>query len=405
VIRITPLALILTLLLPTTIVVLVPNISASIGLMAAAIFWFVAAFIGGTQPYMLQRSDAAFLALPLSVVTMLSAHVAISNVLVEGVDFGRFAGSCAILMALFIGAHFASNKLLGVPDNAIVRAADLVLVILAILGVAAAAGAPSIGPPGVHDKPVIIFGEPSHFALAALPLLMFRTAISRKSSQFLLLGGALTFAATLQNLTMVVGVLGIAAVVMRQTLLLLLLTPVAGAGLVLDITYYAERLALSSDSNNLTTLVFLQGWQNAILNFGETRGFGLGFQQFGIAGSTGDIAQKINQMLSGNSISLLDGGTTATKLIGEFGVFGILLLILLVIAAIRSALFIRRSQTLPSAGRDVKRLFFCALITTYLVELFIRGVGYFSPGGFLALVSVLSLYRMRSAPRQYLSHA
>src|SRR5262249_19619932 len=153
-------ALMLTLLLSTTLGMLVPGISQSVGILCASVFWIVAALIGATRPYMLYRSDGYFLALPLSVVVLLTAHVAISSILVPGADFGRFAGSCAILVALFIGAHFASNKLVGVPATALVRAANRLLIILTVLALAAAAGAPALGS-GPHDKPVVIFAEPS----------------------------------------------------------------------------------------------------------------------------------------------------------------------------------------------------------------------------------------------------
>jgi hypothetical protein len=368
--------------------------------MSAAMFWIVAALIGADRPYMLYRSDGYFLALPLSVIVLLSAHIAISSILVEGADFGRFAASCAILLVLFTGAHFASKKLLGISSTTLVRAADLVLLLLAMCGLAGAAGAPALGPPGMHDKPVVIFSEPSHFALAVLPLLLFRMAVARTSTQILLIVGALLVAAMLQNLTMIAGILAVSAVLLRQWLVVVLLIPAAGAALVLDVSYYTDRLALSSESNNLSTLVFLQGWQNAILNFSETHGFGVGFQQFGVAGSTGDIAAKISKLLSGASLSLLDGGTTASKLIAEFGSFGILILAVYVRAAARSISFIRRSQFIPPVARDTRRIFFCALITTYLIELFVRGIGYFSAGGFLALASLISLNRLGASTQQ-----
>jgi hypothetical protein len=401
VIRMTPVAFILTFLLPWAVGTAVPGASLSIGVMCAAMFWIVAALVGADRPYMLYRSDGYFLALPLSVIVLLSGHIAFSSVLVAGADFGRFAGSCAILLVLFTGAHFASKKLLSVPGTVLVRAANLVLLLLAFCGLAGAAGAPALGPAGVHDKPLLIFGEPSHFALAMLPLLLFRMAVAKTSTQILLISSALAMGAVLQNLTMIAGILVVSAVLLRQWVFVLLLIPAAGAGLALDLTYYAERLAFSSDSHNLSTLVFLQGWQNAFLNFGETHGFGVGFQQFGVAGSIGEIAQRITRLLGGGAtLSLLDGGTTASKLIAEFGVLGILLILLFLPAAARSVLFIRRSQFLPPAERDAQRIFFCAMLTTYTIELFMRGVGYFSPGGFLAVVSLLSLSRLRRSQPQ-----
>jgi hypothetical protein len=164
-------------------------------------------------------------------------------------------------------------------------------------------------------------------------------------------------------------------------------------GALLDLSYYGERLYLSSESSNLSTLVFLQGWENAVHNFIETHGFGVGFQQFGIAGTTGEVTQRIARMLNGSTINLMDGGTTGSKLIGEFGIMGVLLVAAFVVAAGRGIRFIRAEQALPPARRDVRRIFFCSLIATYLFELFIRGVGYFDSGCFLALVALIGLAR------------
>jgi hypothetical protein len=365
----------------------------STGLALAALVWMMT-FLAGSEPaYTLRRIDGYFLAWPLAVIVFFSLHILASSLQIGGHDAGRFVVSCMIFLFVCAGAHFASKQLLGVQTSRLVRASNDVLLLLAALTLAAAAGVPEVGP-RIHTKPVVIFAEPSHLALAMLPVLLFQTAVSRRSTQFVLIGAALFIAATLQNLTLVAGTLFVAALLLRQTLLmLLLLIPLLATGLVMDLSYYSDRLTLSSDSTNVSTLVFLQGWENAILNFNDTHGLGVGFQQFGIAGSIGDIADKITFLLSGVSISLLDGGTTATKLIGEFGVFGILFLIGFVVIATRSILYLRRSQALPPASRDIRRIFFCSMIATYTIELFIRGTGYFSAGGFLALVSIISLAR------------
>ena len=392
-IRLTTIGLFVTVLFSTMIRMAFPESSQSIGISFAAFFWTLASMIGGEQPYALRRSDGYFVALILVILAFLTMHVTISDYQIGGIDFSRFFISCGILLLLLTGTHFASLKLIRIPSANLTKAASALIALLVILGFAAAAGVPAVGR-GNYSKPVIIFSEPSHFALALLPLLLFRTAIAKRSTQILLIGIALAMAAVLQSLTMIAGILIVSSVLLRKRLLLLLLIPVAAAASTLDLSYYAERLQFSSDTDNLSTLVFLQGWENALLNFQETHGLGVGFQQFGVAGSTGEIAQKIFRLLNGATLSLLDGGTTASKLIGEFGVGGILVIIAYVAAAFRSILYVRRMQRLPPSMRDVRRIFFCCLIASYTFELFIRGVGYFSPGGFLAVVSLISVARM-----------
>jgi hypothetical protein len=390
----------ITLMLPSAISLAIPGASKSVGMSSVALLWAMVYLVGTIPAYTLRRRDLEFLGWPLVMVGLLTVHLLVSSVLVSGHDPGRFVISCVVFLLVCGGTHFASQQLLSVRESSLISASNDVLVSLAILPLAAAAGVPGFGASTDYAKPIVFFSEPSHFALATMPLLLFRMAISKRATQFLLIGAALLIAAIMQSLTMVAGVLFVAALLLRQALLLLLLIPLASIALLMDISYYAERLALTSDSKNLSTLVFLQGWDNALLNFATTHGFGLGFQQFGVAGSTGEISDKIALLLTGDSLSLLDGGTTASKLIGEFGIFGILLLIGFMVIVVRSTVFLRRSQSLPPQSRDIRRMFFCSLIATYTVELFVRGVGYFSPGGFLALVALISMSRMGWQPAE-----
>jgi hypothetical protein len=359
------------------------------------LMWSLFALATGRQPYVLPKSDLYPLAALLSVIALLTVHAIISNLQIGGVDFGRFAASCAILTVLLAGAHFAARKLERTSVADLVRAANLALGTLTLLGFAAALGAPPIGPQA-SPKAVIVFAEPSHFALAYLPILLFRISIAKRHSQILLLAMAFALAIGLQSLTMIAGLLLVSALLLRSISLAIALVILAAGSLAVDLTYYSSRLAFSSDTTNLSTLVFLQGWENAILNFGETAGIGVGFQQFGIAGSIGGMADKIVEIL-GSNISLRDGGSTSTKLIGEFGVLGIVAIVALVRIIARGALYLRRCQRQPARLRDQRSLFFYSFLVTYTIELFVRGTGYFAPGSFFAAIALISLWRHKPA--------
>jgi hypothetical protein len=229
-------------------------------------------------------------------------------------------------------------------------------------------------------------------------MLLFRIALAERRNQFWLMGGSLLLAVLMTNLTMLAAILIVSALFLRRAPLVLMTLAVALGAFTLDITYYSDRLNFSADSSNLSTLAFMQGWQNAYLNFRETNGLGVGFQQFGIAGSIGDFSEKIASLM-GNYMNLLDGGTTGSKLVGEFGVMGLLILIAYVTVVVRAVRFIRRSQFQALADRDPRRIFFSALVVTYSFELFIRGIGYFSPGGLLMLTALLALRRSATEGR------
>jgi hypothetical protein len=181
-------------------------------------------------------------------------------------------------------------------------------------------------------------------------------------------------------------------------LILLGLTAGAGAILALDLTYYADRLLLSENSDNLSTLVYLQGWQRAAINLMETHGVGVGFQQFGIVGSVGTIAERIFS-LARTTLNLYDGGSTGSKLIAELGAFGIAAIAFFLVQAARGIILIRRAQRLPGEQRDKRSIFFYSIIIAYTSELFIRGTGYMSPSAFLLLAALIALPRLRVAQR------
>jgi hypothetical protein len=216
--------------------------------------------------------------------------------------------------------------------------------------------------------------------------------------QILLLGLTLLLAVKLENLTMIVGFLGASALVLRRTQLVVLLGIVAAAGVVaaVDVSYYADRLILDENSDNLSTLVFLQGWQRAWLNLAETRGLGVGFDQFGIVGSLGDIARRIYH-LAGGALNLYDGGSTGSKLIAELGAVGVIMIAIYMRLAVRGALLIRRAQQLPVRQRDAKSMFLYSIILAYGSELFIRGTGYLSPSAFLCMSALIAVLKLDAA--------
>lgn len=395
-ISLTAIGLALTLMLGQAISSVFPETSLSIGLIGAALYWIIASMSVGEHPFRLDRSDSRFAVVTWCLCVLIFLHAILSNLITDGVDFKRLLGSTLILVVLLTGANCAVTTILRVTPAVLIRTTSVLFWVLTLMGLWGAAGLPGLGS-GFFGKSVGVFEEPSHFGLAYLPVLLFRMSVARKPTQLLLLVSALVVAGLLQSLTMVAGIAITASLLLRSSWLLLFIAPVGAVAAALDLTYYSDRLTLSSDSSNLSTLVFLQGWENAVTNFIETHGLGVGFQQFGIAGSTGEITAKLSRMLQGSTINLMDGSTAGSKLIGEFGVIGLALIVAFLVAAARSIRVIRAAQALRPSARDVHRLFFCSLVTTYIFEIFIRGVGYFDGGAFLAVVALIGRSRLREA--------
>lgn len=304
-------------------------------------------------------------------------------------DFTRFWQSHLLLIAYSLGAYclvILAQRVSTEQADGAIKFVFWALVLSAIAGLA------HFSPffPEEAFKSVLFYGEPSHFALDFLPLLLYTVVRSRPWLKLALLLGSLALCLMLENLTLMVGVALVFVMTVRLRLVLLLLPVVIFALLATNLEYYAERLDFSGSSSNLSTLVYMQGLERAYLNLMETRGLGIGFQQFGIVGSMGEVLEEI-KVLIGREANLLDGGSLAQKIVGEFGILGILGMMLYFGYFVRSAKWLFRESVglgLPADPRDV---FFHSCFAMYAIDLLIRGVGYFSSSGFLFVASLFWL--------------
>ena len=165
------------------------------------------------------------------------------------------------------------------------------------------------------------------------------------------------------------------------------------------VEYFTSRLDVRADSQNLTSLVYMQGWQDAWLGLRETNGFGLGFQMMGV-NSPGPIGLKI-LALFGRLYNVTDGSFMAAKIIAELGIIGVFIVALFIYHAIKSMRLISRFDSFlvrPSVNADsrVQRvLIYKAFIVAFSVELLLRGYGYFSPQLFILFIVLLSARRIK----------
>jgi hypothetical protein len=395
-----PPAFLLTSITPSVIFMIFSSGSFAPGTAICASGWIIAGILAGKLRIRWTPRQCRTIGLILLLVTLLVVHGFVVDLWLGGVNFARLVGSCLTLLLMLFGAYSLALRLLAASPRLIANTGRFSFTVLTLVGYGALAGIPSVNNE-TFAKPVIFFSEPSHFNLAYLPLLIFTLAMTTRVRQLLLIGIALFLALKLQNLTMLVGTLGASCLVLRRLQLFIFLgVGVLVLGFVaLDLSYFVDRLALSADSDNLSTLVYLQGWQRAGLNLQETWGLGVGFQQFGIVGSLGDLASRIVE-IAGAPLNLYDGGSTGSKLIAELGTMGIVAIAIFMAVAVRGVGFIRISLRLPVAQRDVKSIFFYSFVVAYIGELFIRGTGYLSSSGFLILTAFIALPRLRALTRR-----
>jgi len=153
--------------------------------------------------------------------------------------------------------------------------------------------------------------------------------------------------------------------------------------LLLSISYFSERLVFEG-SNNLTVLVFLQGWAIAHKSLVLTDGAGIGFQMLGLKSEYFPaISHEIFQ-ITGKYFNIYDGGFLAAKVVSELGLIGVFISITYAIFAIRlmlSTFIISKNVCVCKPRRDIeaKLILLNSLLFGFLVEYFFRGYGYFSP--------------------------
>jgi hypothetical protein len=156
---------------------------------------------------------------------------------------------------------------------------------------------------------------------------------------------------------------------------------------MLNLEYYSSRL-IQNDSENLSTLVWIQGWENSILMLKQTWGLGVGFQQFGIGGLKGAATDAIAILRANednSTLNQLDGGTLGAKIIGEFGVFGVIAIIWLLKNCIISFI---RLKSRKIANLEPIEIFYLCIMISFFVELFVRSMSYISNSMFFLILAL-----------------
>ena len=338
----------------------------------------------------------------LVCVVVLVAHLMAASSAAP-IDWTRGLTSLApLVLVLFGGAALGKTIALASPEQVhqAVRVCFFGMCVVALFGAAGVAPAPT----QPFIKPLFPFSEPSHFALSFTPLLMYMCVSAAGRSRVLWLLVGISLALLLENLTLAAGCAMAAAVSLRWTTMAWLGLVLTAVATQLDLGYFADRLDLSTDNQNLSTLVYVQGWQFVVDSWQRTNGLGLGFQQLGVHGADVAAADVIFAIF-GDYVNVLDGGFTFSKLASELGVLGAALTLGFVLVAGLTSLQLRsgskRHATGMHATQSVKpALTFarCAVVS-FLLEMFVRGAGYFT-GTSLLMVAGLWFMQTQMARRK-----
>jgi hypothetical protein len=237
-------------------------------------------------------------------------------------------------------------------------------------------------------KSVFPFTEPSFFALFITPFLIFFCTFENDRRKFFFFAAALIEALLLENLTMLIGCFLASLIFLRLRNFLFVAISIFIFAVVSNFEYFLDRLMFFSENNqNISALVYTQGWQMSMAAWKQSWGFGLGFQQMGLNGSNVDATSKLMN-LYGLELNIFDGGFTFSKILSEFGIFGLCLMGFYIFAAFNSFFILRRySENSNSLG--VHKVFAASVLLAFSLEFFIRGAGYFTP---TILIFISALY-------------
>ena len=370
---------------------------ASLSAGSALASGMLVALASGFPMFLKKSLFRSFLLFVVIAVGMLM-HLVFAGLFLE-IDYGRATGSLLLLMAVMVGGVIFANALT-VSENAhVARALRVCFILFCIFSALALIGIIVPAPASFsYVKSVFPFTEPSFFALSFMSVFMATSVLARGYARGLCLLVGLLIALQLQNLTMLVGWLMVTIVCTRGLILPFAFMALAGLASLLDLTYYTARLSFGGTSNNISALVYIQGWQLLWDGMQTSQGWGIGFQQLGVHGVYTEISNTIFAIL-GNNSNTLDGGFVLAKLGGEFGIFGLVAAAILLVSA---AVCARRLSKAAHKRADFSsaQIFAFSVLATYPVELLVRGVGYFTPTAALlvAALSIMFSNRPQKAP-------
>lgn len=377
-------ALAAVLFLPSSTRFFVGNVSLTAGLLAACAL-IIAMGVAGAYRLEGGRYWSATVAVIAITVSLVIAHGAVASLWFP-LDLGRAGGSLAAAVVVVLSAYLVRTVLLQTADDALDRVVTWMSGLFALIALFSLAELQPIASEFV--KPIFPFSEPSHFALSFAPFLIYQCVRLPLPWRIASLMAALTMAYLLESLSLVVAVAVAASCSLSGPLLLAGLLAAAGVSANLDITYFTDRLDLAVDSTNLSTLVYIQGVELIDAAVRETRGWGIGFQQLGVASLNVPTTELIYRILRDDA-NLRDGGFLAAKLLAEMGYIGMALILGYSYVAVRSALALRRLSGGDARGR-AHELLALSITVALSIETFVRGVGYFS-GTVLLLVTATLL--------------
>jgi hypothetical protein len=305
-----------------------------------------------------------------------------------------------LVLLVFIGWEAGRRSLIG--DWLNLQKAALFSLLVALAGFIAEASIPSwfISKQDyrAHGKYSGLFQEPSHVAFSLFPCIAILLIAENRTSRRRGILALVTLLIVSRSSTLIALTAAwflYRLVVQRKLRQAVLLGVGVALGIGLGATDYEGFLGptivritgvmASSDTDNLSSLVYVQGWQDTWANFTRTRGLGLGFNMMGCHPLLNVAAREVLAFTGNEELNAEDGSFQFAKIVSEAGVAGIAFYAVIVWWWVRLERRIReiKDHKQKAAVSTQAALMFC-----FIASSFIRGGSYFSGGLLLWVVAV-----------------
>jgi hypothetical protein len=378
---------------PSFVFVYLQQSSLRAGLMAYSVF--LALF------YLIRKGRLSITPLQLCI----GALIAFSIVLYRTDDLPRQIFSLVAIVFIFVSTNRFFDEIASCSAETL---KSVISTVFYTLIVAALLGKHSLISIGHFDtyKSAFPFSEPSHLALTLGPFACAYMFYVRRTRRFLVPLAVCSLALWYPNLTMLAVALLLFVVFLPFWVLVAGAAAIAfGAAYIGEeglqhlpqYDYVAGRIGHSDTTDNLTYLVYIEGFQQAAIALEDTNGLGIGFQRLGKE-RAGEAADHIERHF-GVPVSRQDGSNLGFKLVGEFGYLGVFLCCSMFLIS-GFALFRLRQVHFSCAPAELNfDILLHSCIYMFLIEVAFRGLSYFNPMLFLYIYGIGTLSRHRRLHR------
>lgn len=325
-----------------------------------------------------------------------------------------------LIIVMFVVAGFFSNAIRKYDDESVVLVCKLLATIALLIGFGSLVLDFNYLNYDKYVKSIFPFSEPSHYVISVSSVFLatgvfVKTWLKTVLLFLTILLGVLIPSLVLLALSIVMMVVFFGLPVKLKSILILATFLITGVVLIYlnheatDYSYFVDRIKFDDENTNLTALVYMQGWEKMINSLRSTNGVGVGLinMENTVPGYYGELIYSI----AGKYLNRAGGSFVASKLVTEFGIVGVVMLFAYIVLLFKSLSFFsrlnkyRRCKKIVISGlyAPANLIFAHSVIVVFAIELFARGVGYFSAGVFLFMMAIFLLLKDQTTKTKFYS--